>query len=66
MVGTQRGEFIGHEASNKRIEQFGNDFVTFKAGKMISHYSASDSIRHMLEKLGHEPRTRVGQKEQTD
>lgn len=66
MVGTQRGEFVGREASNKRIEQFGNDFVNFKEGKMVSHYSASDSIRHMLEKLGHEPRGRPAQKESAD
>jgi predicted ester cyclase len=62
MVGTQSGEFVGYQPSHKPIEQFGHDFVTFKDGKIVTHYSATDSFRHILEKLGHEPRPREARK----
>ncbi len=53
MVGTQRGELFGRPASKKRVEHFGNDFVTFRRGKMVKHES-SDGHRQLLRKLGHD------------
>jgi predicted ester cyclase len=57
MVGTQRGEFLGHPPSNKKVEHFGSDFITFRRGKMVEHRS-SDNNRALLQRLGHDPRPR--------
>jgi len=58
MVGSQKGEFLGNPASNKKIEHFGNDIVTFRRGKMIEHRSTDDHLE-LVAKCGHEPRIRV-------
>ena len=54
MTGTQRGTLMGYAPSNKTVTHYGNDFVTFKNGKMIDHRS-SDNLRDLLQSLGHPP-----------
>jgi steroid delta-isomerase-like uncharacterized protein len=54
MIGTQEKTFIGHAPSRKKVTHFGNDFVVFHNGKMVSHRS-SDNLRDLLSALGHEP-----------
>jgi predicted ester cyclase len=51
MEGTHRGPLFGHAATGKPFVHFGNDFVTFKDGKIVEHLSA-DNIGELLSTLG--------------
>lgn len=56
MEGVQQGSFLGHKPAHGagRVSHSGHGVVKFKKGKMISH-RASDGLRGLLSKLGHEP-----------
>ncbi|OJF11274.1 ester cyclase [Couchioplanes caeruleus] len=39
LEGTQRGRFLGKQASNRKVSFTGQDVVTFRDGKMVEHRS---------------------------
>ena len=54
MVGTQRGQLMGHPPTNRQVTHTGTGTVTFSNGKIVEHRS-QDNLDDLLRKLGLPP-----------
>ncbi|MBV8695746.1 MAG: ester cyclase [Ktedonobacteraceae bacterium] len=54
MVGTNRGQLMGHGPTNKQVTHTGTGTVTFRNGKIVEHQS-QDNLDDLLGKLGLPP-----------